>query len=85
MHEYHLVKSVVNTILEKTAQMQGLQRVTGITLKLGHLKMVTKESFQQVFNEVSQGTVCEGAQLHIEEVEGDQLTIEKIEGEFKED
>jgi Zn finger protein HypA/HybF involved in hydrogenase expression len=84
MHEYHLVKSVIKSILEKTATFKNLKKITYIKLKLGNLKMVSKESFQKVFKELSRDTLCEQAVVDIEEVEGDILLVENIEADFEE-
>ena len=83
MHEYHLVKSVIESILKKTQNFKNLKKITYIKLKLGELKMVNKQSFQQAFNELSKGTLCEGAEVEIEETGGDLLLVESIEGDFE--
>ncbi|HIE36042.1 MAG TPA: hydrogenase maturation nickel metallochaperone HypA [Candidatus Omnitrophica bacterium] len=84
MHEYHLVKSVIKSILEKTAAFKNLKKITYIKLKLGNLKMVSKEGFQKIFKELSRDTLCEQAVVDIEEVEGDILLVENIEADFEE-
>jgi Zn finger protein HypA/HybF involved in hydrogenase expression len=84
MHEYHLIKPLVHTIEEKVKSLPKLKRVTRISVKLGILKMVTKEHFSETFKELSKGSICEGAQLDIEEVPGDILFVENVEGEFEE-
>jgi len=85
MHEYHLVKSLVKSIFEKTSSLKNFKKVTLIKLQLGDLKMVSRESFTETFKEVSRGTICEGATLEIKEVKGDVLLVESIEGEFEKD
>ena len=84
MHEYHLVQSVLKTIKAKLSTMPDVKKVTLIKLKLGNLKMVSKETFSETFKEVSRGTICENAKLDIDEVMGDALIVENIEGEYKE-
>jgi len=81
MHEYHLIQSVLKTIASKTAGMPGIKKISSIRLTLGQLKMVSKESFSEIFKELSKGTACEGAALDITEVPGDVLVIEDIEAE----
>ncbi|MDP2924232.1 MAG: hydrogenase maturation nickel metallochaperone HypA [Candidatus Omnitrophota bacterium] len=83
MHEYHLVQSVLKTILAKTSGMPDIKKITAIKLKLGNLKMVSKETFGETFKEISKDTICEGAGLDIEEVMGDVMVVENIEGEYK--
>jgi Zn finger protein HypA/HybF involved in hydrogenase expression len=85
MHEYHLVKSVIKSILEKIKDFKNLKKITYIKLKLGNLKMVSKENFEKIFKELSKNTLCEQAKVDIEEVEGDILLVENLEGEFQED
>jgi len=82
MHEYHLAESVLKSILEKTKNMPGIKGITLIRLKIGDLKMVSKETFSETFKQVAKGTLCEGAKLDIEEVMGDVLVVKDIEGEF---
>ncbi|MEI8349134.1 MAG: hydrogenase maturation nickel metallochaperone HypA [Candidatus Omnitrophota bacterium] len=83
MHEYHLIQTILKTISEKTAGMSGIKKISSIRLTLGQLKMVSKESFSEIFKELSKGTMCEGAKLDIEEVPGDVLVVEHIEAEFE--
>jgi len=82
MHEYHLAEAVLKSILEKTKHMSDIKSITLIRLKIGNLKMVSKETFSETFKLVSKGTMCEGAKLDIEEVMGDTLIVEDIEGDF---
>jgi Zn finger protein HypA/HybF involved in hydrogenase expression len=83
MHEYHLAQSVLKTIQAKVATMPDIKKVTLIRLKLGNLKMVSKETFSETFKEVAHKTICAGAKLDIEEVMGDVLVVEHIEGELE--
>jgi hydrogenase nickel incorporation protein HypA/HybF len=84
MHEYHLIKPLIDTIEAKVKTLPDIKKVTRIEITLGMLKMVTKEHFTEHFKEQSKGTICEGAELDIKEVPGDTLVVENIEGEFKE-
>ena len=82
MHEYHLAESVLKSILEKTKHMSDIKSITLIRLKIGNLKMVSKETFSETFKQGANGTICANAKLDIEEVMGDTLVVEDIEGEF---
>jgi Zn finger protein HypA/HybF involved in hydrogenase expression len=62
--------------------MPKIKKVTLIKIKLGNLKMVSKETFSETFRGMAKGTICEKASLDIEEVPGDILLVEHIEGEF---
>jgi len=83
MHEYHLADSVLKSILEKTKDMPNIKKITSIRLKLGNLKMVSKETFSETFKLVAAKTICADAKLDIKEVMGDILLIEDIEGEYE--
>ncbi|MFA5270971.1 MAG: hydrogenase/urease maturation nickel metallochaperone HypA [Candidatus Omnitrophota bacterium] len=82
MHEYHLAESVLKSILAKTKDMPNVKRITSIRLKLGNLKMVSKETFSETFKMVAAKSICADTKLDIEEVMGDTLLIEGIEGEY---
>jgi Zn finger protein HypA/HybF involved in hydrogenase expression len=82
MHEYHLAQAVLKTILEKISTIPNIKKITLIKLKLGNLKMVSKETFTETFREVSRGSLCADAKLDIDEVMGDTLVVENIEGEY---
>ena len=84
MHEYHLAESVLKSILEKTKHMSGIKSITLIRLKIGNLKMVSKETFSETFKQVANATICANAKLDIEEVMGDVLVVKDIEGEYSE-
>jgi len=82
MHEYHLAESVLKSILAKTKEMPNIKKITSIRLKLGNLKMVSKETFSETFKLVAEKSICADAKLDIEEVMGDTFLIEDIEGEY---
>ncbi|MFA5337592.1 MAG: hydrogenase/urease maturation nickel metallochaperone HypA [Candidatus Omnitrophota bacterium] len=82
MHEYHLAESVLKSILEKTKDMSGIKSITLIRLKIGNLKMVSKETFSETFKQVASATICANAKLDIEEVMGDVLVVKDVEGEY---
>lgn len=84
MHEYHLAESVLKSILTKTKDMSGIKSIMLIRLKIGNLKMVSKETFSETFKQVAGGTICANAKLDITEVMGDTLVVEDIEGEYEE-
>ena len=81
MHEYSLVNSVIKSIISKTKDL-NIKKIISIKIKLGKLKMVSKEEFNEVFSLLSSNTICEGAKLDIEETDGDILEIENIEAEY---
>lgn len=64
MHELAIARSVVALADRHAAG----RRVTGIDLKVGHLRQVVPSSLAFAFEAVSRGTASEGAALRIEEV-----------------
>jgi Zn finger protein HypA/HybF involved in hydrogenase expression len=82
MHEYHLAKAVLDSVLERARSLKGLKGISLISLQIGTLKMVTPESFTKTFHELARGSICEAAMLSIRQVEGDSFIVENIEGEF---
>jgi len=85
MHDYHLIKALLDGIIKKVGSHETLERVVSLTIRLGKMKMVSPENFRQVFEDLSRDTICEGAQLDITETDADELVVEEIKGEFKEE
>jgi hydrogenase nickel incorporation protein HypA/HybF len=67
MHEAALMKDLMTKILQ-IAQQQRAKRVIGIKVKLGALSHMTPEHFREHFEEVSPGTVAEGARIEAEQL-----------------
>lgn len=67
MHEVSIVENIVKISL-KSAKENNLNKITKITVKIGELSGVMKESLDFAFACVSQGTIAEGAELKIDEV-----------------
>jgi Zn finger protein HypA/HybF involved in hydrogenase expression len=83
MHEYHLAKSILNSVLERVKSFAGVKSIVSIRLKIGILKMVTAETLGGAFHQIAKGSICENTVLDIEEVEGDVLEVERVEAEFE--
>jgi hydrogenase nickel incorporation protein HypA/HybF len=64
MHELAIAESIV-TIAERHA---AGRRVTGVELKVGHLRQVVPSALTFAFDLLVEGTTLEGADLRIEEV-----------------
>lgn len=67
MHDYHKAVDMVNYGVAQ-ASKQGKRKVTKITLVMGDSCGYSEESIRMYFDEVSAGTVCEGAQICVEHV-----------------
>jgi len=67
MHEIAPTQNLVNIALSQ-AQAQQAARVTNVYIKRGQLSDITAESIRFYWDVLSEGTICQGAQLHFEEV-----------------
>jgi hydrogenase nickel incorporation protein HypA/HybF len=64
MHEYHSVESLVKTILA-TAKRQQASRITRVSLVMGELCGFEESSVRLYLENLSQGTLLEGVDVHI--------------------
>ncbi|HVX62612.1 MAG TPA: hydrogenase maturation nickel metallochaperone HypA [Pirellulales bacterium] len=67
MHELSIACSLIDTACEAAAR-EGDVRVTKLTLRVGALSGIVKESLLFCFEQAAEGGACEGAALEIEEV-----------------
>jgi hydrogenase nickel incorporation protein HypA/HybF len=65
VHEASLMKNLMGKV-ERLAREQGGTRVTCLRVKLGALSHFSPDHFREHFEQVSRGTVAEGASLEIE-------------------
>ncbi|QWU14872.1 hydrogenase nickel incorporation protein HypA/HybF [Paenibacillus sophorae] len=68
MHEAAIVESALELILAK-AEEHHLTKIKRITAKVGELSGALPEAMQFVFQNASQGTIAEGSDFIIEQVE----------------
>ena len=86
MHEAALMKDLMKRI-EEIAAREGSKRVTGLKVKLGALSHMTPEHFREHFEQVSRGTVAQGARVEaiqlndIRDPKATQIELEKLEVE----
>ena len=69
MHELAVTQSLLDLATHKGAEYHA-RRVTDLNLVIGRLASIVDDSVQFYWDSISQGTVCEGAQLHFERVPG---------------
>jgi len=67
MHELSITENILN-ITNQHAEKAGASRVTDIYLVIGKLSSIIDDSVQFYWDMISQGTLCEGAQLHFERI-----------------
>jgi len=64
MHELAVTESILE-IATQTAKEHAATKVTDIYLRLGQLSSIVDESVQFYWDIISQGTLAEGAELHL--------------------
>lgn len=67
MHELSVTESLLNLAV-RHAQQAGAVRVTDLYLVIGQLSSIVDESVQFYWDMISEGTMCEKAQLHLERI-----------------
>ncbi len=67
MHDYHKAVDMVNFAKEKAEQL-GKSKVTKINIVVGESSGYSADSICMYFKEVSEGTVCEGAEVNVKHV-----------------
>lgn len=65
MHELAVTESILE-IAQRHAVKAGAARVTDLYLVVGQLSSIVDDSVQFYWDMISEGTLCEGAQLHFE-------------------
>jgi hydrogenase nickel incorporation protein HypA/HybF len=88
MHELAVTESILKIAVEYANRAEA-KRVTDLYVTIGQLASFVDDSVQFYWDIISQGTLCEGAQLHFERIParlvcqdcgttytlGDQLTL----------
>lgn len=67
VHEMSLMGGVFD-VIDQTLTQYEVQKVTQVKLKVGKMTNAEPDALRFAFEAFSQGTVCEGAKLIIEEV-----------------
>ena len=68
MHEYPITQQIIK-IAEKACADAGAANVKKIRLVVGDYSGFVGDSIDMYFNAISEGTLCEGADIEIERVE----------------
>lgn len=75
MHEMALTQSIID-ITTESARQHGAEKVLKITLTVGQLADVVVDSLRFCFEAITPGTMLEGAELEIDEVEAAAVCIQ---------
>ena len=67
MHEMSIVAGVLDAVVP-SAQQAGAERVLAITLKIGDMTEVVDEALEFAFEALTEGSICEGAELVVNKV-----------------
>jgi len=67
MHEASLMKGLMKKI-EAVAEENGATKIISIKVKLGALSHMSPEHFQEHFDQISPGTIAEGAHIEAEQM-----------------
>ena len=67
MHELSLALSLVRQV-EELAKTYNARKIAGINVLLGKLSGVERESFEFCFPIACEGSIAEGAVLHVQEI-----------------
>jgi hydrogenase nickel incorporation protein HypA/HybF len=67
MHEFAVAQSLLEIVEQEALPYNGA-RVTGVTLRIGHLSTIVPDALRFAFEAITRGGIAEGAVLEIEEV-----------------
>jgi hydrogenase nickel incorporation protein HypA/HybF len=65
MHELAVTENLLNIAMRHATQANAV-RVTALHLVIGQLSSIVDDSVQFYWDMISEGTICEGAQLHFQ-------------------
>ena len=78
MHELAITEQIIRMAADK-AREAGAQAVTQIHLVVGGRSGYAAESIRMYFGMMSEGTLCEGAELEFEVSQADEFYLDSIE------
>jgi hydrogenase nickel incorporation protein HypA/HybF len=74
MHEFGLCEGILDAVERRAAGRE----VAGVKVRVGQALRVVEPALDQAFLLASEGTLAEGAEIEMVEVEGDELILESI-------
>lgn len=75
MHEMGIISGVLDATIA-SAKDAGASKVTAVNLRVGEMTEAIEDALQFAFEALSEGTMCEGAELVIEMVKPTSLCFE---------
>jgi hydrogenase nickel insertion protein HypA len=78
VHELSIAQALVRMLAEEAAR-HGTNRIVSVRLRLGRLSGIVGEALTFAFDVAAQGTVAEGARLHIEDAAGREMELVAME------
>ncbi len=75
MHELAITESILNIAVRHARQARAA-RVTDLHLVIGQLSSIVDDSVQFYWDLISQGTLCEGAQLHFDRLPAELVCLD---------
>ena len=75
MHEMSIITGVIDAVVP-SAEQAGATRVLAITLRIGDMTEVVDEALDFAFEALTEGTLCEGAELIVNKVHPSSLCFE---------
>jgi len=70
MHELYATQAILQKAVQK-AQEANAKRVTNLYLVVGEISVYTDESVQFYWDDISKGTLADGAKLHFRHVQAE--------------
>ncbi len=65
MHEFAIARDLLEVTSEE-ARRAGAVRVNAVFVRIGEMRMIDAQLIREAWSAACEGTICEGAQLHLE-------------------
>jgi hydrogenase nickel incorporation protein HypA/HybF len=70
MHELYATQAILDKAIEQASEQMGA-RITDLYLVLGEISSYAQDSIQFYWDDISTGTIADGARLHFRHVEAE--------------